>query len=85
MPEGRKKKSSSLARGRKTATRRPAAKRKPASSATAADKYASDLVLRGEAAPPDASGNLPSGATHEIVGKTATGAPVVRRRRYSAF
>jgi len=41
------------------------------------------LVARGQAARPDASGNLPPGATHEIVGETAKGDPILRRRRFS--
>jgi len=28
-------------------------------------------------------GSLPPGATHEIVGKTETGLPILRRRRFA--
>jgi hypothetical protein len=42
------------------------------------------LMARGEAAKADAQGRLPSGATHEIVGETADGLPIVVRRRFSA-
>jgi hypothetical protein len=42
------------------------------------------LVERGEAAKADGSGKLPPGVTHEIVGETETGLPVVVRRRFSA-
>jgi hypothetical protein len=43
------------------------------------------LMARGEAARPDAQGRLPSGATHEIVGETADGLPIVVRRRFSKY
>lgn len=39
------------------------------------------VISRGEAAPADAP--LPPGATHAIVGKTAAGKPVLKRRRFS--
>jgi hypothetical protein len=41
------------------------------------------LMARGEAAKSDAQGKLPPGATHEIVGETADGLPIVVRRRFS--
>lgn len=41
------------------------------------------LVRRGEAARLGADGELPAGATHEIVGLTADRAPIVVRRRFS--
>ena len=41
------------------------------------------LMARGEASRPDAQGRLPPGATHEIVGETAEGLPIVVRRRFS--
>ena len=43
------------------------------------------LVARGEAAKVNADGSLPPGATHEIVGVTKTGLPILRRRRYSGI
>jgi hypothetical protein len=43
------------------------------------------LIQRGEAAKADADGKLPKGATHEIVGETDDGEPIVVRRRFSAF
>jgi hypothetical protein len=46
--------------------------------------FVKGLVARGEAARVDATGNLPSGATHEIVGETESGLPIVVRRRFSA-
>jgi hypothetical protein len=41
------------------------------------------LVERGEAAKVGPAGKLPPGATHEIVGMTATGMPIVVRRRFA--
>jgi hypothetical protein len=46
--------------------------------------FVKGLVARGEAARADAKGNLPSGATHEIVGEAENGLPIVVRRRFSA-
>ncbi len=45
-------------------------------------KYEQAIVARGEAAP--AGVPLPPGATHEIVGHTPDGRPILKRRRYSA-
>jgi hypothetical protein len=41
------------------------------------------LVARGEAVRAASDGSLPSGATHEIVGETKTGLPILRRRRFA--
>jgi hypothetical protein len=49
------------------------------------ESFVKGLVDRGEAAKADADGKLPPGATHEIVGETETGLPVVVRRRFSAY
>lgn len=49
------------------------------------ESFIKGLVDRGEAAKPDAAGKLPPGATHEIVGETETGLPIVVRRRFSAY
>ncbi len=46
--------------------------------------FVAGLIARGEAAPLDEHGNLPSGATHELV-EDADGRPTARRRRFSAF
>jgi len=43
--------------------------------------FVKGLVARGQAARPDGAGSLPPGATHEIVGETETGLPILRRRR----
>jgi hypothetical protein len=47
------------------------------------ESFVKGLVARGEAARPGKDGSLPSGATHEIVGETETGAPILRRRRFA--
>jgi hypothetical protein len=51
----------------------------------ASRKFVQDLIARGEAVEIAPGAPLPPGATHEIVGKTETGLPIVKRRRYSAF
>jgi hypothetical protein len=51
----------------------------------AAQTFKRGVLIRGEAAVPDESGNLPPGTTHEIVGEDEQGLPVIERRRYSAF
>jgi hypothetical protein len=43
------------------------------------------LVANGQAARPNKDGLLPKGATHEIMGETEAGHPILRRRRFSAF
>lgn len=48
-----------------------------------ARRYVEDLITRGEAAEADADGELPPGATHEIVGRDKDGAVRVKRRRFS--
>lgn len=40
------------------------------------------LMARGEASVLDEGGSLPPGATHEIVGRTESGLPIVRRLRF---
>lgn len=48
------------------------------------ERFVEDLLVRGEAACPDPQGNLPPGATHEIVAEPGSGKPPkVRRRRFS--
>jgi hypothetical protein len=50
----------------------------------AEEAFIRGLIERGEAAKADAQGNLPSGATHEIVGVSPSGLPIVVRRRFYA-
>jgi hypothetical protein len=45
--------------------------------------FVQGLVARGQAAHPDPNGSLPHGATHEIVGQTEGGLPILRRRRFA--
>jgi hypothetical protein len=52
---------------------------------SAAQTFTRGVLIRGEAAKPDEGGDLPAGATHEIVGEDEEGLPVIERRRYSAF
>ena len=60
----------------------------PAGAIVASDpqteSFVKGLVDRGEAAKADGEGKLPPGATHEIVGHTEKGLPIVVRRRFSA-
>ena len=48
----------------------------------AEEAFIRGLLERGEAAKADENGNLPPGATHEIIGVSESGLPIVRRRRY---
>jgi hypothetical protein len=45
--------------------------------------YVEGLLARGEAAKPDEHGNLPPGATHEIVEWKEGELPKLRRRRFA--
>jgi hypothetical protein len=47
--------------------------------------FVQTLVANGQAARANADGTLPPGVTHEIVGETPGGVPIVRRRRFSTF
>jgi hypothetical protein len=48
----------------------------------AEEAFVRGLIERGEAAKADENGNLPPGATHEIVGVSPSGLPIVVRRRF---
>ena len=50
----------------------------------AEEAFVKGLIERGEAAKADENGNLPPGATHEIVGVSSSGLPIVVRRRFYA-
>ena len=58
---------------------------KPEKSAEelAEEQFVRDLLIRGEAAKPDEHGNLPPGATHEIVEEKEGELPKVKRRRFT--
>lgn len=63
---------------------KPKAKRTAAPEAPAPEeRFVKDLIARGEAARRDKDGNLPPGATHEIVDDPDGGPPTVVRRRFS--
>jgi len=49
----------------------------------AAVAFVRALVARGEAVRVPPGGALPPGATHEIVGETPEGVPMLKRRRFS--
>ena len=51
----------------------------------AARRFVETLIANGQAARANADGSLPPGVTHEIVGETASGVPIVRRRRFSMY
>ena len=51
----------------------------------AARRFVETLIANGQAARANADGSLPPGVTHEIVGETATGAPILRRRRFALY
>lgn len=48
----------------------------------AEEAFVRGLIERGEAARADENGNLPPGATHEIIGTSESGLPIVVRRRF---
>jgi hypothetical protein len=50
---------------------------------TAAERFVRDVLTRAEAARPDEHGELPPGATHEIVEERAGEPPKVKRKRFS--
>jgi hypothetical protein len=56
-------------------------KRKKASAKAAQAKFEQGILARGEAVP--AGQPLTRGATHEIVGTDAQGAPILKRKRFS--
>ena len=47
--------------------------------------FVETLVANGQAARANADGSLPPGVTHEIVGETATGLPIVRLSRFALY
>jgi hypothetical protein len=51
----------------------------------ATDRFVKDLLVRGDAAPPDSTGKVPLGATHVIEQQNEDGTAAVRRVRYKLF
>lgn len=70
---------------KKSPKRPPTTAAKPAGDAAAEEKFARDVVIRGEAARVDRSGKLPLDATHEIVDDDGDGQPKLQRRRFKAW
>lgn len=50
---------------------------------SSSERFVTDLLIRGDAAERTPGGTLPSHATHEIVGKSESGMPKVKRRRFT--
>ncbi len=46
-------------------------------------QFTRDSITRGDAVEAAPDGTLPSSATHEVVGETAEGQPIIKRRRFS--
>ena len=51
----------------------------------ASTAFVNDLIQRGEAMRLAPGAPLPPGVTHEIIGETPAGLPILKRRRFSAF
>jgi hypothetical protein len=68
---------------RESTPKREASKRRSRSAEE--ERFVEDLLVRGEAAEADPDGELPRGATHEIVEEREGELPRVERRRFSAF
>ena len=47
--------------------------------------YVNGLIARGEAVELAPGARLPPGVTYEIIGKTDSGAPILKRRRISMY
>ena len=51
----------------------------------ASERFVKDLLVRGEAAKPDAEGNLPLDATHVLTKENEDGTAEVKRARYKYY
>jgi len=51
----------------------------------ASTAFVRGLIERGEAKRLEPGAPLPPGVTHEIVGETAAGLPILRRRRFALY
>jgi hypothetical protein len=79
-----RKSTSSATRGPGTAKRRDEVSVKKGAADAATQRFVNDLLVRGDAQPPDKKGRVPSSATHAI--KTADdGSVEVVRVRFKAF
>ncbi len=79
--------SRSTRKSAKPAAKNPAPKTAAPDDASSSKRFKRDLLVRGDAAVPDAEGNLPAEATHEIVEgtKEEDGLPKVKRRLFKLF
>jgi hypothetical protein len=62
-----------------------ASKQNKKSLTPSAKRFVRDLLIRGEAAKPTTTGDLPPGATHRIVDDNEEGLPTVERERFSLY
>jgi len=62
-----------------------ASKQTKKSLSPSAKRFIRDLLIRGEAAKPTPSGDLPPGATHRIAEDDEEGIPTVERERFSLY
>jgi hypothetical protein len=69
----------------KSGDRKPAPDARPAIDEETEKRHVEGLLARGEAAKAAEDGELPPGATHEIVEEREGELPKVRRRRYSLY
>ncbi len=60
-------------------------KLRAAKQSSASERFVKDLLVRGEAAKPDAKGKLPLEATHAITKEDKEGTAEVRRARFKYF
>jgi len=78
MPRRSKKKTRATPKkARKAPRKAPTPTRTPA-----AQRFEEELITRGEAAVPNAAGELPPGVTHEII-RLPGGGTKLQRRRFS--
>ena len=76
-------KSSKSAKSANAATSATSIERADPAAPSPQERYIEDLLARGEAARRDEDGNLPPGATYEIVDDPEGGPPKLVRRRFS--
>jgi hypothetical protein len=60
-------------------------KSKATENSAADERFVNDLVVRGEAAKPDATGKLPPDATHAVTKENEDGTVEVKRARFKYY
>jgi hypothetical protein len=60
-------------------------KSKTKANSMASNRFVNDLLVRGEAARPDAEGKLPNEATHAVTKENEDGTVEVKRARYKYY